>query len=113
MRDLKTVVLMVTLLFALSGLAAVSASAQGRHGWGRHDNGRHLGWYKNGRGGRSNHVYYGSYQPIRYRSYSYRNYGYYNSGYRRSNYWRYRRAMARHYWWRRHHQRHYGYYRNY
>ena len=32
------------------GFALVSANAQVRRG-GRHDNGRHLGWYKN-RGGR-------------------------------------------------------------
>ena len=111
----KVIVILSAITFCLS-LAVVSSIGQGRHGWGRHDNGRHLGWYKHDRGWGNNSGYYSrSYRPASYGYRSYTpSYGYYNSGYRNHSSWRYRRGMERHRWWRHHrHHRGYGYYQNY
>lgn len=73
-------------------LAVVSTSAQGRRGWGRHDNGRHLGWYKHHRERRiySRYVYYPRYRYYRY----YPSYYVYSPPYYRPYYspYRYRRS---------------------
>jgi len=118
----RRLAMMSVVAFLCLGFAAFSASAQGRHG-GRHDNGRHLGWYKN-RGGRA---YSGvSYYPTyRYRTYRrtyapvyyqrYRTVRYYPSYYQRLRYrrayWRRMRMRRLAYWRYRHHRRYryYGY----
>jgi hypothetical protein len=121
----KIIATSVAMIFCLSLAVAVS-NAQGRHGWnGRHDNGRHLGWYKNRRA----RVYYRTSNYPTYRYYTYRRsyspvyYGYqryypsYYQSYGYSSYYRHRRAywrqlrMRRLAYWRYRHYRRYRYMR--
>lgn len=107
MRFFRRIALTLGIAVFCCGLAVTAGNAQGRH-WGRHDNGRHLGWYKH----RSSRVYYGtSYYPTyRYRR-SYRGVRYYPTYYSRYSYRRayWRRFRMRRAYWRYRHYRRYRY----